>query len=274
MPQIHPTAIVDPAAVLGDDVEIGPHCVIEPDVEIGAGCRLRENVIVRRYTTLGRNNFVDAFVVLGGGPQDLKFDPATVSYLRIGHDNVMREGVTISRATGEGNTTLVGSGTYWMANSHAGHNAVIQDGAILVNGSLVAGYAEIGNRAIISGGAVVHQFTWVGDMVMTRGLTGMSMHVPPYTITVGMNRVAGLNSVGLRRAKHISDTDRQQIRDAFRITYRKGASIAEALAEMDAHTEWGQAGGKFREFVRRVTTAEPPYNRGLCGRRVRRHEFQ
>ena len=272
MSKIHPTAIVDPSAVLGDDVEIGPHCIVESDVAIGAGCRLRENVVVRRHTTLGRNNSVDAFVVLGGEPQDLKFDPATVSYLRIGDDNVMREGVTISRATGEGNTTLVGSGTYWMANSHAGHNAVIADGAILVNGSLIAGYAEIGRKAIISGGAVVHQFTWVGEMVMTRGLTGMGMHAPPYTITVGMNRVAGLNSVGLRRAEHISDTDRKQIREAFGITYREDASTAKALAEMDEHTEWGEAAGKFREFIRRVITAEPPYNRGLCGRRVRRHE--
>ncbi|MHC4983945.1 MAG: acyl-ACP--UDP-N-acetylglucosamine O-acyltransferase, partial [Planctomycetota bacterium] len=139
MPKVHPTAIVHDDAKLADDVEVGPHCVIESDVEIATGCRLREHVIVRRYTTVGMRNLIDAFCVLGGEPQDLKFDPATVSYLRIGDDNVFREGVTISRATGEGNVTVVGNKTYWMALTHAGHNTIIEDEAILINGAAVGG---------------------------------------------------------------------------------------------------------------------------------------
>ena len=264
MPEVHPTAIVDPAAEIAEDVAIGPGCVVESDVRIGPGCVLREYVIVRRHTTLGRNNFVDAFSVLGGEPQDLKFDTETVSHLRIGDENVFREHVTISRATGEGNETVVGSGTYWMTGSHAGHNAVVADEVILGNSSAAGGYATIGRRAILSGGVMVHQYTWVGELVMTQGHAGLSAHLPPYTLLAGINKVIGLNSVGLRRAEDISDDDRRQIKEAFRLAYRSGLSAAEALEKMDACNDWGAPASKFRDFFRRVLSAEPPYDRGLC----------
>jgi UDP-N-acetylglucosamine acyltransferase len=230
-------------------------------------------VIVRRHTTLGRGNFVDAFTVLGGEPQDLKFDPQATTTLRIGDCNVFREGVTISRATGEGNTTLVGNKTYWMVGAHAGHNAVIEDHVILTNQSAVAGHATVGRRAILSAHAVVHQFCWVGELAIFRGNSGLSMHAPPYVMIASINHVVGLNVVGLRRAADISETDRRQIREAFALTYRRGLSRQAAIQAMEAHTEWGEAADKFRQFVRRVHAAEKPYNRGLCplvtGRRSR-----
>ncbi len=201
MANIHPTAIVDERAQLVDDVRVGPGCVIEADVKIGAGTVLRESVVIRRYTTLGSHNLVDAFCVLGGEPQDLKFDPNTVSYLRIGEGNVFREHVTISRATGEGNVTLVGNKTYWMAGAHAGHNATVEDEAILVNGSALAGHSTLEHKAILSAHVVVHQFTWVGTMVMSQGNCPVSMHVPPYVLIAGVSRVIGLNSIGLRRTR-------------------------------------------------------------------------
>jgi UDP-N-acetylglucosamine acyltransferase len=269
MAKIHPTAIVDKRAKLADDVEIGPGSVVEADVKIGPGTVLRQNVIVRRYTTLGANNIVDAFTVLGGEPQDLKFDPNTVSYLRIGDGNVFREHVTISRATGEGNATVVGNKTYWMVGSHAGHNATVHDEAILVNGSALAGHSELGAKSILSAHVVIHQFTWVGTMVMSQGNGATSMHVPPYTIFAGANYVVGLNSVGLRRAPHISNEDRRQIKEAFALTYRSGLTPVKALEKMDACSDWGQAADKFRQFVRRVVTAQKPYNRGLIRLRSR-----
>lgn len=272
MPKIHPTAVVHPEAKLGDDAEVGPYCVIEPGVAVGPGCVLREHVVLRRYTTLGRGNFVDTGTVLGGLPQDLKFDPSTVSYVRIGDDNVFREYVTISRATGEGNATVVGSGTYWMAYTHAGHEAVVEDEAILANGAAVGGHATIGRRAILSANVFVHQFTWIGEMVMTRGLSGFSSHVPPFVLgSEWINHIVGLNTVGLRRADDITDEDRRQIKEAFRITYRAGLSREQALAEMDAHADWGAPAGRFRDFVRRVHQAPPPHNRGLCRLRKGAH---
>ncbi|MCK5113998.1 MAG: acyl-[acyl-carrier-protein]--UDP-N-acetylglucosamine O-acyltransferase, partial [Phycisphaerae bacterium] len=120
MSKIHATAVVDETAKLGDDVEIGAYAIIEGNVEIGAGTVVRPHALIRRYTIMGEGNYVDSFASLGGEPQDYKFDPNEVSYLRIGDKNIFREGVTISRATGTGEATVVGNGTYWMANSHAG----------------------------------------------------------------------------------------------------------------------------------------------------------
>ncbi len=270
MSEIHPTAIIHQDAKLADDVEVGPGCVIESGVEIGSGSRLREHVAVRRYTTIGERNLIDAFCVLGGEPQDLKFDPATVSFLRIGDDNVFREGVTISRATGKGNATIVGNKTYWMAMSHAGHNATIEDEVILTNGCAVGGHATIGRRTIFSTHVSVHQFCWIGEGVMTQGYSGYSMHVPPFTLTgFGINQLVGLNKVGLRRNPDISDEDREQIKEAFRLLYRSKLSAEKALAEMDARDDGGTAAGKFRDFVRRALVAEPPFNRGICPLRAK-----
>jgi len=263
MPKIHPTAAVDPRARIAEDVEIGPGCVVEGDVEIGTGTILRPHAVIRRYTSLGEGNFVDSGAVLGGDPQDLKFDPATVAYLRIGDGNTFREGVTISRASKKGQATVVGSKTYWMATSHAGHDARIDDGAILVNGALVAGHAHVGPRAFLSGHVVVHQFTWIGEGVMSQGHAGTSTHMPPFVLFAGINRVAGLNIVGLRRTPEVTPEDRRQIQEAFRLTYRAGFSAAEALARMDQCSDWGAPASRYREFIRRVVAAEKPYNRGL-----------
>jgi len=272
MPKIHPTAVVDPGARLADDVEIGPYCIIESGCELGAATVLREHVAIRRGTTMGTHNFVDANTVLGGNPQDLKFDPRTVSYLRIGDDNVFREGVTISRAGPAGCATLIGNKTYWMVNAHAGHDAVVEDETILTNGSAVGGHATIGRRAILSGCVSVHQFCWIGEMVMSQGLAGASMHVPPFTIFAGINAVVGLNVVGLRRAPDITDDDRRQVKEGFSLLYRSGLTIASALERMDRCDDWGAPAGRFRDFVHRVLLAEPPYKRGvmpLGRRRVR-----
>ena len=263
MPKIHPTAVVHPDAQLADDVEVSPFCVIESDVVIGPGCRLREGVVVRRYTTLGGGNIVGTHTVLGGEPQDLAFDPECVSYLRIGDDNVFRENVTISRATGQGNATTIGSRTYWMTGSHAGHNTTIEDEAILTNATAVGGHSTIGKRTILSAGVMIHQFVWIGELVMTQGQGGASAHVPPYILIAGINVAVGLNSVGLRRAKDITDEDRRQIKEAFRLTYRAGLTPAKALEKMDAREDWGPAAGKFRDFVRRVLEAKDPFKRPL-----------
>lgn len=263
MPRIHQAAIVDPAAKLGDDVQIGPYCVVEGDTVIGSGTVLREHVIVRRYTSIGENNSIDAHTVLGGEPQDLKFDPATVSYLKIGDGNVFRECVTVSRGSNEESPTTVGSNTYWMAGSHAGHDTTIGDGAILINTAAVGGHATIGPRVILSASVIIHQFCWIGEMAMSQGHAGTSCHVPPYTMFFDTNKLSGLNRVGLRRAPDISDEDRRQIKEAFDITYRRGLTPAAAMEKLDACTDFGPAAGKFREFIRAVVNAEPPYKRPL-----------
>lgn len=267
MPRIHPTAIVHPSAQLADDVEIGAYAIVESDVVVGAGTVLRSHAILRQYTLMGANNLVDSFAVLGGAPQDYGFDPKSKTYLRIGDGNVFREGVTISRATGEGHATVVGNHTYWMTCAHAGHNAEVGDRAILVNGSALAGHSRLGRRSILSANVVIHQFCWVGDGVMSQGNSAASMHVPPYSMIAQANRCVGLNAVGMARDPELDDEDRKQIKEAFRILYRSKLLLRKALAVMDQHTEWKAAATRYREFVRTAITASAPYDRGIVRNR-------
>jgi len=271
MSKIHATAVVDETAKIGDDVEVGAFAVIEGDVTIGAGTVIRPHAIIRRYTTMGEENYVDSFTSLGGEPQDYKFDPGEVSYLRIGDKNIFREGVTISRATGEGNATVVGNGTFWMVNSHAGHNAVIGDNVIFVNCSAVAGYVTVGCGTILPANGAIHQFVWIGEKVMFQGGACASSHVPPYVIMgMRLNTVVGLNLIGLRRSPEITREDIHQIKEAFALTYRSGLSQQEYLEKMDACTDWGEPASKFRDFIHKVVVAKKPYNRGLVAYRDRK----
>jgi UDP-N-acetylglucosamine acyltransferase len=269
MPKIHPTAFVHPTAVFSDDVEIGAYSIVEADVVIGSGTVLHDHAILKRYTTIGQNNIVDSHAVLGGVPQDFKFNPQTVSYLRVGDNNVFREGVTISRATDEGEATIVGNRTYWMTAAHAGHGAVIEDDAILVNGAAMAGHTVLGRGAILSAHVAVHQFCWVGESAMGQGNSATSMHIPPFTLFAGANRVVSLNVVGMQRLGEVTREDRRQVKEAFDLTYRRSLTLSDALRAMDERTEWGWAGDRFRDFVRRVISARPPFNRGLCPLRRR-----
>ncbi len=271
MTKIHPTAIIDPAAKIADDVEIGPFCVIESDVTIGPGCKLAPSVVIRRHTTMGSNNTVDSNTVIGGVPQDQKFDPDTVSYVKIGDGNVFRESVTVNRATGEGNSTVIGNNNYLMTSAHAGHNSVLEDDVVMVNGSSLGGFAHIGCGVVLSLNSGIHQFVRVGEMVMFRGHSGASSHVPPYVMVGQINGVVGLNKVGLKRAEHISNEDRRQIKEAFELTFRSGLPTNKALEKMDACTDWSAAAIKFRDFVHWAVSSEAPYNRGLSAFRPLRN---
>ncbi len=279
MSRIHPTAVVDPSAQLADDVEIGPYAVIESDVHIGAGTRIEACVKIGRYTTLGEGNVVDHHAVIGGLPQDLSFDPATPTFVKVGNNNVFREGVTISRATAEGQATVVGNDNYWMANAHAGHDVTVGNNVILTNNSMLGGHSRLDNGVIFGGGAAVHQFCWVGERTMFQGIGASSMHVPPYCIHANVNMVVGLNHVGLRRAKHITAEDRSQIKLAFMLLYRRGLTPTQALSEMDTCSDWGKPAQTFREFVREALAAEGHFHRGICplvarGRQTRKSSPQ
>jgi UDP-N-acetylglucosamine acyltransferase len=254
---------VDPGAQLADDVEVGPYAIIEGDVRIGPGCRIGAHAVVCRYTVMGEGNRVDHHAVIGGLPQDLGFDPDVVTHVRIGQHNTFREHVTISRATVADGATIVGSNTYWMAGSHAGHDAVIGDGVILTNNVMIGGHAHIGKRAVFGGGSAVHQFCRVGERAMFQGNSATGMHVPPYTIHVKVSRIAGLNYVGIRRAEHLTGQDRKEIKQVFALLYRRGLMPADALAKMD-DMDWGEPARRFVEFIRQTRSDEGHYHRGLC----------
>jgi UDP-N-acetylglucosamine acyltransferase len=226
---IHPTAVVDPGAVIGANVAIGPFAFIDRDTQIGDGCVIGPHSVILRYTSLGRNCRVHACAVLGDLPQDLAFKDEP-SYVKIGANCVFREGVTIHRGTKPGTSTIVGDNCFLMANSHLAHNVQLGNGVIIANGALLAGYVEVGERAFISGNAVIHQFVRIGRLAMLSGVSGIGKDVPPFCTTVGVcrNRIAGLNVVGLRRAG-IGPEERQAIRSTIKILYRSGLNVSQAL---------------------------------------------
>ena len=254
---IHPTAVVDPAAVIGDHVTIGPFAFIDRDTQLGDDCVIGPHSVILRYTSLGRGCRVHACAVLGDLPQDLAFKDEP-SYVKIGEHCVLREGVTIHRGTKADTSTVLGDNCFLMANSHLGHNVRLGDGVIIANGALLAGYVEVGERAFISGNVVIHQFVRIGRLSMLSGCSGIGKDVPPFCTTVGVcrNRIAGLNVVGLRRAG-IGPEERQAIRRAFKILYRSGLNVSQALERIQK--EFTQPA--VQEFCAFIEASK----RGICG---------
>jgi UDP-N-acetylglucosamine acyltransferase len=230
---IHPTAQIDPGAEIGRDTSIGAFAVVERDVVIGDGCRIAAHAVIRRHTTLGPRCRVWEHATLGGEPQDVSFHDQ-VSRLEIGADNIIREGVTIHRATTEGGSTRVGDGNFVMANCHIAHDCRIGDRVIIANGALLAGHVSVADRAFVSGNVVIHQFARVGTLAMVGGLARVSQDCLPYMITEGSPASArGLNLVGLRRAGFTVEQVRG-LKRAFRTLFRAGRSLQDALAELEA----------------------------------------
>ncbi len=228
---IHPTAIVSPDAELGDGVEVGPYAVIEKDVSVGSGTRLHSHVVVKRYTRIGSGCEIHTGVIIGDVPQDRNFEPCR-SWVVIGDGSILRECVTIHRGTTEENCTRVGKNCFLMAFSHVAHDCVLGDNVILANGALVAGHVQIGDGAFISGNCLLHQFVRIGRLAMLGGGAGVSKDVPPFCLVAPLcvNRVAGLNMVGLRRAG-VSVRSRIALEHAFRRIFCSGRNLRSAASE-------------------------------------------
>jgi UDP-N-acetylglucosamine acyltransferase len=228
---IHPTAIVDKAAVIGADVLVGPFCVIGPDVVIGDGCELISHVVIDGHTTLGAGCKVHPFVVLGHPPQDLKYK-GEPSRLTIGANCILREHVTMNTGTPRGGLhTRVGANGFFMTASHVGHDCIVGDNVTLVNNVMLAGHCEIGDNVIMGGGAALHQFTRVGHNAFIGGLAGVEHDVIPYGMALG-NRayLGGLNIIGLKRRGALR-ADIHALRAAFRTLFSDEGTVQ---AQLDA----------------------------------------
>lgn len=213
---IHPSAIVAPECELGEAVHIGPGCVLTGRVVLGDNVRLLANVHLHGPVEIGADVEMYPNVCVGFPGQDFKFKPGMVTAgVKIGAGSILREGVTVHAATSQDNPTTLGERVFMMVNSHIGHDSIIGNDVILVNGALLAGFTVISDKVILGGNAAVHQFCRVGRMTMIGGLAAVSVDVPPFCICPVRNTITGLNMVGMRRG----GIPREQItrtREAFR----------------------------------------------------------
>lgn len=226
--RIAETAIVDPRAELGADVEIGPFCVVDGDVVIGPGTRLVGHITVTGRTTIGAHNVIFPHAVIGTDPQDVSYrgEPTQVF---VGDHNIIREGVTINRATlKEEGLTVVGSHCYLMANCHVAHDCRLGDRIIMANGTLLGGHVHIHDDATLSGGAAVHHFTTIGQFSFVSGLSRVLHDVPPYMLVDGMPaRPRCVNVIALKRNQFPAEVI-EALAEAHRLFYRARVGLDHA----------------------------------------------
>jgi len=196
----------------------------------------------------GADNTFGRGSIIGGDPQDLGFDRTIASTVEIGKGNVFRELVTIHRSTSEGGSTRVGDENFLMAGTHLGHDVTLGDQTILANNVMVAGHVHMGSRIFAGGGAGFHQFVRVGDYAMVQGHASISKDVPPFSTTMLLNRIAGLNVIGLRRAGFDRD-ERVQLRELFDQLFVQGGNLGKN-AEEAAATTWAGPAAELLAFIR------------------------
>jgi UDP-N-acetylglucosamine acyltransferase len=254
---IHPTATVHPKAELGQDVDIGPYAVIGEHVRLGDGTRVGPHAVIDGWTTVGQHCDVGVGAVLGGAPQDLKYRGQR-SFLRIGDHSCIREYVTVHRSAEEDGTTSIGSRVFLMAYTHVAHDCRLGDHVIMVNYAGLSGYVEVEDRAFISGHNAVHQFVRIGYLAMVSGASRVVKDVPPFMIAEGNpTRIRGLNVVGMRRLG-LAPQARAELRQAYRLLYRSGLNVSQALERL---RQAGTTGSEVQRLIAFVEAAK----RGICG---------
>ncbi len=254
---IHPTAVVDSVAELGDSVVIGPHAVIGAGVRIGSGCRIGASAVIEGRTVFGRDNIISPMASIGGDPQDLKYAGEETS-LTIGSRNRIREFVTINRGTAAGGgETVVGDDNLLMAYAHLGHDCIVGSRSVFANAATLAGHVIVGNDATIGAYSGVHQFCRVADHAFIGGYSVVTRDALPYVLTVG-NRASshGVNSVGLRRSGLPQETVRA-IKKCYLTLFRSKLGLDEAMAQVEQ--AWGDI-PEIRYFLEFVRSSE----RGVC----------
>ena len=217
-PRIHPTSVIGPDVELAAGVDIGPLCLLDGKIRIGARTRLIGHVTILGITELGADNVLHPGAVIGDEPQDLTYTGVARS-VKIGNRNVFREYTTVHRGSEHGDVTIMGDDNFMMQNAHVAHDCRVGNSTIIAGGALLAGWVELGDRALVSGNCVVHQYTRIGRLAMMRGLSRTSRDVPPFCIMDGTHTLRGINLVGLKRAGipiKIDSRPKTRVHDAVR----------------------------------------------------------
>ena len=255
---IHPTAIVHPKAQLASDVAVGPYCVIGEHVKIGPGTQLISHVYVDGWTEIGERCQVYPYASIGTAPQHLQYKGEPTKVV-IGHDNILREYVTVNRGTvGGGGLTSLGHHNFLMAYVHVAHDCLLGNHLIMANAATLAGHITVGDHAIIGGLVGIHQYVRVGPHVMIGGCSAVGRDVPPFMRAAGGYRAQlyGLNSVGLKRQGFSHDRI-AILKEAYEVLFRSGQRMAEAMK---------RARDQFRESpdVLEVIAFMEGSKRGIC----------
>jgi len=260
---IHSSAIVSEDAVVGTGVTVGPFAIIESGATIGDDCVIDAAAQVRSRCVIGKACHIGSGAIIGADPHYHGFDPATESGVRLGDGNVIREYVTIHRSIESGGETVLGAENFLMNAAHLGHDSRLGDHNTLANNVLLGGHVVMGDHCFLGGGSVFHQFVRLGDRVMVQGLGGFSLDLPHFVMAAGINEVAGLNSVGLRRGG-IGTAARSEIKSAFREIYQGSRTLSEVLEEADGK-ELQPETKAFFDFFREES------KKGVCKRFRGRH---
>ncbi len=247
---IHPTAIIDPTAKLDTGVEIGPYSIVGADARIGADTVIGPHVTIDPYVTIGPECHIFQYASIGAVPQSVKFE-GQKTFVKIGRGTIVREFVTIHRGTKfGGGMTEIGQDSFLMAYTHIAHDCKIGKNVIMANNATLAGHITIGDNATVGGLVAIHQFVRIGDYAFIGGKSAVVKDIPPYVIASGDRaRLHGLNSVGLKRHGFSTDT-RLALKKAYRIIFRIGLTLNEAIERVAAEVEQIPEVVQFVDFIK------------------------
>ena len=232
--RIHPMAIVEPGADLAAGVVVGPYSLIGPSVTIGPDSEIGAHVVLEGRVRLGARCRIGHGALIGGVPQDFKFREGLPVGVNVGDDTVIREHVTVHRATHEGRDTRIGSRCLVMVSSHVAHDCVVGDEVIIINYAGLSGHVTVEDRATIGGLTGIHPFTRIGTYAYVGGCAKVTQDVPPFVMADGVPATArAVNVIGMRRGG-VDGEGRRKVRAAFRILYRSGIAPATAVARLRA----------------------------------------
>lgn len=255
--QIHQTAIIDSKSLIDEGVSIGPYCIVGEGAKIGKGTRLMSNVVIEGNVEIGENNQIHPFVSIGLPPQDLKYknEPTGV---KIGNNNVIREYMTIHRASlGGSGLTELGDNNFLMAFVHVAHDCKIGSSTVMANLATLAGHVVVEDHVVIGGLVAVHQHTRIGAYSMVGGFSGVGQDIPPYTMASGARaKLFGLNLVGLKR-KGFSDNTIEELKKAYKIIFREKHTLKEAIKKVQEELPFTDEIKHLLEFLEKN-------KRGIC----------
>ncbi|MFT7823703.1 MAG: acyl-ACP--UDP-N-acetylglucosamine O-acyltransferase [Sulfurimonas sp.] len=236
MSAIHPTAVIEEGAILGENVSVGAFAYIGSKVKIGNGTTIAHHAVIEGDTTIGKNNRIFSHAAIGTIPQDLKYQGEDVQLI-IGDNNTIREFTLLNPGTkGGGSVTQIGNGNLLMGYVHLGHDVIMGDNCILANCVTLAGHVKLGNHVVIGGLTPVHQFVHIGDFAMIAGASALSQDIPPYCLAEG-NRamIRGLNLTGLRRVMEREEIN--ALRAAYRELFEQGQPLQETAQKLFENTQ-------------------------------------